>query len=66
MPIASIAEITASSDKSFQDAIRQGMTRAGETLEGIQGAWVKEQRITCWEDRASEYRVTLKVTHGRE
>jgi dodecin len=60
--IAKITEITSSSPTGFEDAIRNGMERASETLEGIQGAWVKEQKVVWGGGAITEYRVTMKVT----
>ncbi len=62
MSVAKVTEITAGSSKSFEDAIATGLARAGETLDGIQGAWVKEQKVVWDGSRISEYRVTMKVT----
>lgn len=63
MAVAKIIEITASSPDSFEDAIRQGIAKAGETVHKIQGAWVKEQKVKVGADGAiSEFRVDLKVT----
>jgi dodecin len=62
MSVAKVTEITAGSAKGFEDAIQTGLTRAFKTLEGIEGAWVKEQKVVCEGGRVSEYRVTLKVT----
>jgi dodecin len=62
MSVAKVTEITAGSSKSFEDAIATGLSRAGETLDGIQGAWVKEQKVMWDGSRISEYRVTMKVT----
>lgn len=67
MSVAKVTEITASSDQSFEDAITTGLQRASKTLEKIQGAWVKEQKVVWDGSRISEYRVTMKVTfllHG--
>jgi flavin-binding protein dodecin len=62
MSIARVTEITSASNQSFEDAIRQGISRASKTLEQIQGAWVKEQKIVCDGATIKEYRVTMKVT----
>ncbi len=63
MSIAKITEISATSSSSFEDAIRSGLERASRTLKNIQGAWVKEQKVTCGENgTVKEYRVDLKVT----
>ena len=62
MSVAKVTEITASSTKSFEDAVKQGLVRAGKTLTGIQGAWIKEQKVKWSGSSISEYRVTMKVT----
>jgi dodecin len=62
MSVAKITEITAESTKSFEDAIHHGLSRASKTLKGIQGAWVKEQKVVWGGDRITAYRVTMKVT----
>lgn len=43
MSIAKVVEVIAVSNKSFDDAIKQGIERAAETLSGIEGAWIKDQ-----------------------
>ena len=45
MSIARVVEISSTSEKSFEDAIQQGIARASKTLHGIKGAWVKEQEV---------------------
>ena len=47
MSVAKVSEISATSSKSFDDAIQMGLARAAKTLRGIQAAWIKEQRIRC-------------------
>jgi flavin-binding protein dodecin len=63
MSVAKVSEISATSSKSFEDAIQQGLVRAGKTLRHIRGAWIKEQHVRCGEDgRISEYQVNMMVT----
>jgi len=62
MSIAKVIEISAASPKSFQDAIEQGITRAGETVKDVRGAWIKEQQIRVEDGKIVEYRVDMKVT----
>ena len=45
MSIAKTSEITASSDKSFEDAVRKGIKRFSKTIKNVQGAWIKEQKV---------------------
>ena len=62
MSVARVTEITASSTKSFDDAIELGVSRAAKTLNNVAGAWVESQKVTVDNGRVSEWRVTLKVT----
>lgn len=62
MAVAKIIEVTATSEDSFEDAIRQGIAKAAETVHGIRGAWVKEQKVLVDEGQITGFRVDLKVT----
>ena len=62
MSVAKVVEITAASPKSFEDAMQVGITRASKTLEDIQGAWVKEQKVVVKAGKIVEYRVDMKMT----
>ncbi len=62
MSVAKIIEITASSTSGFEDAISQGIARASETVKGIKGAWVAEQKVVVNDGKVVEYRVSLKVS----
>ena len=62
MSVAKVTEIIASSSKSFDDAIEEGIKRASKTLKGITGAWVSDQKVTVNDGKISEYRVILRVT----
>lgn len=60
--VARVTEITASSEKGFEDAIEVGVSRANQTLENVKGAWIKSQKVVISDGKIREYRVTLKVT----
>lgn len=61
--VARVTEITASSETSFDDAIKVGVARAASTLRGVRGAWVQNQTVEVGDDGAiTEYRVNLKIT----
>ncbi len=62
MTVAKISEITSTSKKSFDDAIRKGVKRAGKTLKNLSSAWVADQEVAIENDRITEYRVRLRVT----
>ncbi len=60
--VAKITEISASSDKSFADAMDVGITRASKTLKNISGAWVNEMKVDVKDGKICSYRVNMKVT----
>lgn len=60
--VAKVSEISARSDKSFEDALQTGLARASKTLRGITSAWVKEQRVDVDNGRIKGYQVNLLVT----
>ena len=62
MSVARITEISAESTKSFEDAIRTGISRANLTLRNVKGAWIKEQQITVDDGVITNFRVNMLVT----
>ena len=62
MSVARVTEIKSSSKKSFEDAVRNGVERASETLDNVKGAWVSSQEVTVEGGKVTEYRVLMKVT----
>lgn len=62
MSVAKVIEIIASSKKSFEDAVAQGVSKAADSLHDITGAWVKDQSVKVVDGKVVEYRVGLKVT----
>lgn len=61
MSVAKIIELTATSSESFEDACRQGLEKAGETIRDIKGAWVDGQEVVV-ENGEVRFHVHLKVT----
>ena len=62
MAVAKVIEISSSSSESFDDAIRQGIARATETVHDIRGAWIKEQNVRIEKGKIVEFRVDMKIT----
>jgi flavin-binding protein dodecin len=62
MSVARVTEIIASSSKSFDDAIEEGVKRATKTLQNVTSVWVKDQSIDIKKDKITSYKVALKVT----
>lgn len=62
MSVAKVSEISATSTKSFEDAINHGLDRANKTLRNVRSAWVKEQQVRVAKGVITEYQVNMLVT----
>jgi flavin-binding protein dodecin len=62
MSVAKVSEISATSTKSFEDAIQKGLARAGKTLRNMRSAWIKEQQVRLDKGKITEYQVNMAVT----
>jgi flavin-binding protein dodecin len=62
MAVAKTIEIISSSTQGFDAAVRDGITKASETIKGIEGAWVKDTKLIIRDNKVTEWRVTLKLT----
>ncbi len=63
MSIARVTELKASSSKSFDDALRQGVARAHKTLKNVKSAWIQNQEVLINDKgEIEEYRVHIQVT----
>jgi flavin-binding protein dodecin len=62
MSIAKVSEISATSSKSFEDAVTQGLARANKTLRNVRSAWIKEQQVRVHDGKITEYQVNMMVT----
>ena len=62
MSVAKVSEIIASSKKSMDDALEQGLQRANKTLKNVQSAWIKDQSVQIKNGKIDQYRVALMIT----
>ena len=62
MAVARVSKITASSEKSFQDATEEGLRRATRTLRGVTGFEVMSLKGKVEDGKVTEFRVSLEVT----
>jgi len=62
MSVAKVIEVTSSSSKGFEDAVRSGIAKVANTVDHVHGAWVSEQKVLVDGDKVVEYRVTMRVT----
>lgn len=59
--VARVTEAIAESPISFEDALKVGFKRATETLRGITGLRVLEQRVAVKDNQIATYRVRFEV-----
>ncbi|MDP9426643.1 MAG: dodecin family protein [Actinomycetota bacterium] len=62
MSVARVTEISATSQSSFEDAIKEGINRATGTLRGVEGAWVKDMNVMIDNGNITGYKVNLAIT----
>jgi flavin-binding protein dodecin len=62
MSVARVTEISATSQSSFEDAIKEGINRATSTLRGVEGAWVKDMNVLIDNGNIVGYKVNLAIT----
>ncbi len=62
MAVARVTKITAASPESFEAALREGLDRANQTVRGITGLHLIEQKAKVENGRIAEYRVTMEIT----
>lgn len=62
MTVAKVSEITATSTKSFEDAIAKGIKRANQTLKNVTGAWIADQEVVVEKGKITSHKVRMKIT----
>jgi dodecin len=60
--VARVTEISATSESSFEDAVRVGIDRATQTLRGVRSAWIKEQEVLLGDSGITGYKVNMLIT----
>jgi flavin-binding protein dodecin len=62
MSVARVTEISSTSPNSFEDAIKQGIERANQTLRNLEGAWIKEQEVRMTDGQITGFKVNMLIT----
>ena len=62
MSVARVTELSATSESSFEDAIKEAINRATSTLRGVEGAWVKDMNVLINNGSIVGYKVNLAIT----
>lgn len=62
MSVLKVVEILSNSDKSWEDATRNGVKHASKTIKNIKSVYVKDQSVTVKDNELAQFRVNLKIT----
>jgi flavin-binding protein dodecin len=62
MAVERVSRIVATSPKSFEDAIHEGLKRANKTLRNLRRMDVVSHAVRLNQGRIQEYEVTLDIT----
>jgi flavin-binding protein dodecin len=62
MPIVKVIEVIASSEKSFDDAIKNAVAEVSKTIKNIDSVYVKDFKVHVKDDQVSSYGVICKVS----
>ncbi|MCB0668256.1 MAG: dodecin domain-containing protein [Saprospiraceae bacterium] len=62
MSILKVIEILADSEKSWEDAARNAVEKANDSVKNIRSLYVQEQSATVSDGKISKYRVNVKIT----
>ena len=62
MSVARVTELSAVSEKGFEDAINQAITRATSTLRGVEGCWVKDMNVMVEDGNIVGYKANVAIT----
>ena len=62
MAIVKVIEVIASSEKSFDDAIRNAVTEVSKTIHNIDSVYVKDFKAHVKDGQLSSYGVICKVS----
>ncbi len=61
MSIVKMVELSSQSPDSWEDATRQAVERAAQTLHNIRSVWVKEFEAVVENEQVTQFRVILKI-----
>ncbi|MEE4213420.1 MAG: dodecin family protein [Bacteroidales bacterium] len=62
MSVLKVIEVLASSEESWEDAVKNAVKTSSKTVKGIKSVYVKEQMAVVKDNKVVEFRVNLKIT----
>lgn len=62
MSVTKVIELSASSSKGIEDAVRHGLERASKTVKNVKGAWINDIKVaTDGNGAIREWRVNMRI-----
>lgn len=62
MSVTKVIELSASSSKGIEDAVRHGLEKASKTVKNVKGAWVNDIKVSTDKDGGvKEWRVNMRI-----
>lgn len=62
MPIVKVIEVIASSEKSFDEAIKNAVKEVSKTIKNIDSVYVKDFKVHVKNEKVTSYGVICKVS----
>jgi dodecin len=62
MTVARVTELSAVHPDGFEEAIKEAIDRADQTLRGVQGCWVKDMNVLIDDGTIRGYKVNVAIT----
>ena len=62
MSVVKFIELSGRSSESFEDAIRQTVERASQTIRNIQSVWAKEFEGVVENNKVTQFQVIVKIS----
>jgi flavin-binding protein dodecin len=62
MSVVKVIELIASSEKSFDDAVKQAVKEASKTIRNVDSVWVKDMKVHVKDGKIKTYGVICKVS----
>jgi flavin-binding protein dodecin len=62
MAIVKVIEVIATSEKSFDDAVKQAVKETSKTIRNIDSVWVKDMKVHVKNGKIKSYGVICKVS----
>lgn len=62
MSMLKVIEVLAESDKSWEDAAQQAVTKAGKTVHNVKSIYIDNFEATVTDGKLSKFRINAKIS----